>query len=542
MSQENISENSTNQDDKNRESLERDLSVLCPSGVTPELKEKIDQVPVETIRKLITVFATHLVTDDSAEVKYIVLRSFLPQLGLALRGFPWTREQIEEKLEHITGREIQNVPFNKRKRLRFNFEEFLSICLQIAIDGFEQNRDGKSLKSVTNFSNDLVEQMRKIFKSIDVDDSEDITWNELVEYVEQYQKGDKSFAKRVLAQLDKTELKELMRDIDVDGDGKLDFNEFLITLGILMRQSVTAEENIQDRARRQGIDRIMSAYEHLETAIEEIYNANNASIGSETVKNQEKKTKKILSLRKILERKRIELLIPRASKETMETYRTFFTKKDLIDNILLFHVVAEKQGHGKIEDASARKTITIEDVKKRVLPKIALGLGGSPWNRDEIDDKLDELVGFHDPEDKVNLTQFISILTGYLLNFAKEGISQRGRKWAEENLMNSPEKKAAMKRKFRTIDQDNSGSIDIQEMKAYIKQNISINLRDKGIQKMFDMIDVDDSGTVDFPEFLTFMALIYQPNENQDEKEKSKEEEAKASLTRSVNMVRKTLI
>eukprot|EP00941_MAST-03F_sp_MAST-3F-sp1_P002355 g2355.t1 len=56
-------------------------------------------------------------------------------------------------------------------------------------------------------------------------------------------------------------------------------------------------------------------------------------------------------------------------------------------------------------------------------------------------------------------------------------------------------------RKFRIIDDDNSGALDLQEFKKAISEH-SMNLNDQELHSLFNYFDRDSDGTVNFEEFL----------------------------------------
>ena len=62
------------------------------------------------------------------------------------------------------------------------------------------------------------------------------------------------------------------------------------------------------------------------------------------------------------------------------------------------------------------------------------------------------------------------------------------------------------KKIFRTVDKDNSGSIDKRELVASVL-HANPNADRGSVEFAFDAIDKDKSGEIDFEEFMTFMML-----------------------------------
>ena len=59
---------------------------------------------------------------------------------------------------------------------------------------------------------------------------------------------------------------------------------------------------------------------------------------------------------------------------------------------------------------------------------------------------------------------------------------------------------------FRTFDEDNSGSIDIHELKALF-QEIGQGCTDAELKRLMDKYDADGNGTLDWKEFLNVTKL-----------------------------------
>lgn len=55
---------------------------------------------------------------------------------------------------------------------------------------------------------------------------------------------------------------------------------------------------------------------------------------------------------------------------------------------------------------------------------------------------------------------------------------------------------------FRTFDADGSNSIEIEEMRALLKQ-LNIKIEEEAFQELFKSLDIDGGGGIDFEEFYT---------------------------------------
>jgi len=61
---------------------------------------------------------------------------------------------------------------------------------------------------------------------------------------------------------------------------------------------------------------------------------------------------------------------------------------------------------------------------------------------------------------------------------------------------------------FRTIDQDRSGTVDKEEMKAFFRQ---FCMPEESAAMLFDYLDEDGSGELDYVEFMHHFGPLIQP-------------------------------
>lgn len=71
--------------------------------------------------------------------------------------------------------------------------------------------------------------------------------------------------------------------------------------------------------------------------------------------------------------------------------------------------------------------------------------------------------------------------------------------------MKTDEIREAMKKAFQKMDKDNSGSVDLQEIEAFLKANLPQFGSGALALQLFKMADKDGSGRVELAELVSFV-------------------------------------
>jgi Ca2+-binding EF-hand superfamily protein len=61
---------------------------------------------------------------------------------------------------------------------------------------------------------------------------------------------------------------------------------------------------------------------------------------------------------------------------------------------------------------------------------------------------------------------------------------------------------------FEALDADNSGELDVDEVRALVQRALGREVESRVVSACFDQMDVDDSKTINFDEFCSFFGVM----------------------------------
>ena len=120
-------------------------------------------------------------------------------------------------------------------------------------------------------------------------------------------------------------------------------------------------------------------------------------------------------------------------------------------------------------------------------------------------------------EDLINLTaKDLAGLNGQLAMHASLSVSRQSR---DDHITSSRTKLATKLRRrrlvrleklFRKVDEDDSGSIDVDEFRQLLPEALIESLGDEGVHDLFVRLDTDNSGGIELSEMPNLMSEVQQ--------------------------------